>query len=135
MGNNAPIFSRVGNMQGVTLTAANITKDGTGTVGYFFVPDATNGSFLRKITVKPRGVNAAGLIRIWWTPNADNSVPAQNFLVTEIFVVASVVSETTPQNEYVYPINEPIPPGGRFFATLSVAGTGGWSVIGWGGDY
>ena len=54
-GNNDPIYSRVGAIQGVGITAANTSSQGGGTIGtdifLAFQGDATNGSFVREIQI------------------------------------------------------------------------------------
>ena len=52
-GNTDPIYSKVGKISGVEVTAANTKSDGAGTIGtdifLAFTADATNGSFVRDI--------------------------------------------------------------------------------------
>lgn len=55
-GNTSPIFSKVAHVEWVNaITAANTAKDDTGTVETVFTANATNGSYLQKLGVRPRG--------------------------------------------------------------------------------
>lgn len=56
-GNSYPLYSRIGKVSAVAVTAANTSSQGGGTVGtdifLAFTADATNGSYVREIRCTP----------------------------------------------------------------------------------
>lgn len=84
-GNNAPIFSRVGDIQGgITLTTAAADYTGQGiNNAIVFNADSTNGSFVQRLRFKSSGTNVATVARVYInngsmrlvSPLAANSTP------------------------------------------------------------
>jgi hypothetical protein len=84
-GNNAPIFSRVGDIQGgITLTTAAADYTGQGiNNAVVFNADSTNGSFVQRLRFKSSGTNVATVARVYInngsmrlvSPLAANSTP------------------------------------------------------------
>ena len=135
-GNTSPIFGKVAHVEWVNgVAAANTAKDGTGTVDTIFTADATNGSYLQKIVVRPRGTNVASVMRFFLNNGASNATPANNVLIAEQFLPATTNTETGALAGYEIPINMPVPPGFRVIVTLGTAVAGGYGVSAWGGDY
>ena len=136
MGNNAPIFSKVANAQWVNgLTAANTAKDGTGTVDTVFTADATNGSYLQKLIIRPRGTNVASVLRVFLNNGSANTTAANNVLIAEVTLAATTLSEVAALAGVELPINLAIPPGYKVNVTLGTAVAGGYAVSAHGGDY
>ena len=79
--NTAPIFSRQAHVSWVNgITAANTAKDGTGTVDTVFTADATNGSFLQKLIIRPRGTNVVSVLRVFLNNGSTNATAANNLI-------------------------------------------------------
>ena len=137
MPNTAPIFSKVARAAWAAITAANIAKDGTGTVAVIMTADAVEGGFLHKIIVEPAGTNVATVLRVFMNNGATNVTAANNTLIAQIGLPASTLSETavatmTPV-ERVF--NIPVPPGYRINVVLATAVAAGWHVTAIAGDY
>lgn len=135
-GNNSPIFSKIAHVEWANgITAANTAKDGTGTVTTVFTADATNGSYLQKIAVRPRGTNVASVLRVFLNNGGANSTAANNVLVAEVSLPATTNSEVAALAGNELPLNIPVPPGYLVLATLGTAVAGGYAVTAFGGDY
>lgn len=135
-GNTSPIFSKVARVEWVNaITAANTAKDGTGTVATVFTADATNGSYLQKLIVRPRGSNVASVLRVFLNNGASNATAANNVLIAELSLPASTLSEVAALSGNELPMNIPVPPGFNVNVTLGTAVAGGYAVTGFGGDY
>jgi hypothetical protein len=134
--NSAPIFSKIAHVAWVNgITAANTAKDGTGTVDTVFTADATNGSYLQKLVVRPRGTNVASVLRVFLNNGASNATATNNALIAEIGLPATTNSEVTSLAGTEMALNIPIPPGYRVQVTLGTAVAGGYAVVAMGGHY
>lgn len=134
--NQTPIFSKVAHMEWANgITAANTAKDGTGTVDTVFTADATNGSYLQKLVVRPRGTNVASVMRVFLNNGSSNATAANNALIGEVSLIATVNTETAAIAGTELPLNIPVPPGYRVTVTLGTAVAGGYVVTAMGGDY
>ena len=135
-GNTSPIFSKVARVEWAGgITAANTAKDGTGTVETVFTADATNGSYLQKLGVRPRGSNVASVLRVFLNNGSSNSTAANNVLIAEVSLPATTLSEVAALSGNEVALNIPVPPGYRVNVTLGTAVAGGYAVTGFGGDY
>lgn len=135
-GNTSPIFSKVAHVEWANgISAANTAKDGTGTVDTVFTADATNGSYLQKLVVRPRGANVASVLRVFLNNGSANSTAANNALVAEVSLPATANSEVASIAGNELPLNIPVPPGFRVQVTLGTAVAGGYVVTAFGGDY
>ncbi|MDZ4311299.1 MAG: hypothetical protein U1A24_12195 [Cypionkella sp.] len=135
-GNTSPIFSKVAHVEWVNaITAANTAKDGTGTVETVFTADASNGSYLQKLIVRPRGANVASVLRVFLNNGASNTTADNNVLIAEVSLPATALSEVAALSGNELPLNIPVPPGYRVNVTLGTAVAGGYAVTGFGGDY
>lgn len=135
--NTNPIFSKASNNQWAasTITAANIAKDGTGTVTLVFTADATNGGFVQGIMFKALGTNVATVARIFLNNGLTNATAANNSLVADITLPATTLSEVAAQPDYFLPINRALDPGHKLNVTLGTAVAAGYAVTVWGGKY
>ena len=135
-GNSAPIFSKVAKAQWINgITAANTAKDGTGTVSPVFTADPTNGSFIQKLIIRPRGANVASVLRIFMNNGLTNATAANNALIGEVSLPATTLSEVAAIQGTEVNLNIPLPPGYVVNVTLGTAVAGGYVVTGLGGDY
>lgn len=135
MANTTPIYPGVPVVSWTTLTTANNTYTGVGTVGTVFTAHATNGSFVNTIILKALGSNAASVARIFINNGSDSTVAANNTLYREIPLLATTASTTVGLMEYSMPVSLPLPPGYKLTAVVSVTTSAGWNVTAVGGDY
>lgn len=134
--NSAPIFSKIAHVEWANgITAANTAKDGTGTVSTAFAADATNGSYLQKLLVRPMGTNVASVLRVFMNNGSSNATAANNALIAEVGLPATTNSEVAAVSGNEVPLNIPLPPGYRIMVTLGTAVAGGYTVTAVGGDY
>lgn len=134
--NTAPIFSRISRNAWVNgLSAANTAKDGTGTVETVFTADATNGSYLQKLIVRPRGTNVASVLRVFLNNGSTNVTPENNCLIAELSLTATFNSEVSAIGGFELPINLPVAAGYKVNVTLGTAVAGGYAISAHGGDY
>ena len=134
--NTAPIFSKIARAAWVNgLTAANVAKDGTGTVDTLFTADATNGSYLQKLIIRPRGTNTGSVLRVFLNNGLTNATAANNALISEVGLPATANSEVQSVAGLELALNIPIPPGYKINVTLGTAVAGGFAVTATGGDY
>lgn len=135
--NTQPIFSRVSDVQWLTvaLTSANTAKDGTGTVGSIFTADVTNGGFVQKIVARSLGTNVATVLRVFANNGAANSTASNNAMIAELTLPATTLSEIAAQPDYVLPINIALPPGYKINCAIGTAVAAGYMISAVGGKY
>lgn len=146
--NMNPIFSKVGDIQsggailGPTATTA---QDGTGAgVASVYQADATNGGFVKAIRFQSAGSPATTVARVFissvtgtFTPGTSNAV-TNTWLVAEITLLTTTLSQTAAAPTYELPLNLPLPPGYRIcvsFGTSTGAAGTGYVVTVFGGKY
>ena len=135
-GNTSPIFSKAARNQWTNgVATANTAKDGTGTVDTVFTADATNGSYLQKLIVRPRGTNIASVMRVFLNNGSNNATAANNCLIAELSLPATTNSEVAAIAGYELPINLPIGAGYKVNVTIGTTVAGGYAVSAHGGDY
>ena len=135
-GNTSPIFSKVASVEWASsVTAANTAKDGTGTVDTVFTADATNGSYLQKLVVRPKGTNIASVLRVFLNNGSTNATAANNCLIAELSLPATTNTEVAAIAGFEPPINLPIGAGYKINVTLGTTVAGGYAVSAHGGDY
>lgn len=148
MANTAPIYIRTSDVQlagAVIGTSANTATDGTGAnITQIFVADATEGSFVQYVRLKPISTIAATVARIWYcsatgsfTPGTTNTA-ANTTMIAEMTISAWTASNTTASITYDIPINFPMPPSTKLlitFGTSTGAGTTGFNPLVVAGKY
>lgn len=134
--NTAPIFSRIARNEWTNgVATANTAKDGTGTVDTVFTADATNGSYLQKLIVRPRGTNIASVLRVFLNNGSTNATAANNCLIAELSLPATTNTEVAAIAGFELPINLPLDAGYKVNVTLGTTVAGGYAVSAHGGDY
>ncbi len=134
--NTAPIFSKAPqNEWAPIITAANTAKDGTGTVSTVFTADATNGSYLQKLIVRPLGTNVASVLRVFLNNGATNATAGNNIEIAEQLLTATTLSEVAALSGFDIAINMPLAAGYKINVTLGTAVAGGYAVSAHGGKY
>lgn len=134
-GNPNPIYTRVGSIQWVVLSAANTAKDGTGVVGVVFIADTTNGGFVRAIRCKPLGTNVASVVRVFVNNGQPNSTPANNSYFDDLSLPITTLTEVAGQITLDIPINTALDPTFQLLLTLGTAVSAGWAFTAVGGKY
>jgi hypothetical protein len=133
--NTAPIFSKQANVSWVNgITAANTAKDGTGTVDTVFTA-TTEGSFVQKLRIRPRGTNVASVLRIFLNNGSTNATASNNALIDEVSLPATTNTEVAAIQGTEVSLNLPIPNGYKINVTLGTAVAGGYVVTAFAGDY
>ena len=125
--NTNPIFGRAPDVQVGTQVAgaANLTttavtaQDGSGSLQPIFQADATEGSYVDRVILKPVGSPAATVLRIFFcsatgafTPGTTNTT-TNTAMLAEYTAATVTTSNTQAQNDIVIPIRMPMPPGTR----------------------
>lgn len=137
-GNQAAIYSRVGDIQWGLVTTANTAKDGTGTVVTIFTADATNGGRVERIKVRALGTNVATVLRIFINNGSTNTVAANNSLYTELTCPATTLSEVAALLDPAVGITDfplVLPPGYKLNITIGTTVAAGLQVTPVGGKY
>lgn len=148
MANTAPIYIRTSDVQlagAVIGTSANTATDGTGAnITQIFVADATEGSYVQYVRLKPISTIAATVARLWYcsdtgtfTPGTTNTA-ANTTMLAEVTIAAWTYSNTAASLTYDIPVNMPLPPGTKLlmtFGTSTGAATTGFNPITIAGKY
>lgn len=139
--NTNPIYSRQGDIQWSTISAANTAKDGTGTVVTIFTADAAEGGRVERIRFRALGTNVVTVARIFINNGSTNATATNNTLYAEVTLPATTLTEVAAQN----PIDIPnaidgglpivLPPGYKLNVTLGTAVSAGFAVSAIGGKY
>ena len=143
-----PIFPKEPDVQiagSVIGTSANTATDGTGANStLLFTADATNGSYVYKVILKPISTIAATVARVFFctatgsfTPGTTNTA-ANSALIAEVAITAWTASNTAASPQYEVPINMAIPASMKLFITFGTstgAGTTGFNPTTVGGKY
>jgi hypothetical protein len=146
-GNTSQIFSKVGDVQWCSLTAANTALDGTGTVGTVFTSDATNGGRIERLRCMALGTNVASVARFFINNGSTNTTASNNVLIGEIALPATTAINTAPVTNvsqiYELPNNTidqtafplVLPPGYKINVVIATAVSAGWAFHAPGGKY
>ena len=143
-----PIYSRTSDLQlggAVVGTTANTATDGTGAGNtLIFTADATEGSYVQKVILKPISAVAQTVARIWYcsatgayTPGTTNTA-ANTTMVGEVSIIAWTVSQLVASPQYEIPINIALPPSTKLlisFGTSTGAATTGFNPLVVAGKY
>lgn len=139
--NVTPIYSKVGDIQWGTISAANTAKDGTGTVLTIFTADATNGGRVDRIRARALGTNVATVLRVFINNGSTPATAANNTLWAEATLPATTLSEVGALAVVEIPNGSDagfplvLPPGYKLNVTLGTAVAAGYAVTAAGGKY
>jgi len=147
-GNNDPIYSKVGSITSVAVTAANTSSQGGGTIGtdifLAFTADATNGSFVRDVRMLPTSTAAATnttatVARVFLSTVSSGATTSSNtHLIGELALAAQSADNTTSAvYPVVLPLNFALPPGMTILVTNHAAPATNtlWKITVTGGSY
>ena len=140
--NSLPIYGRTSDLQiggAVIGSSANTATDGTGANTYLiYTADATEGSFVQKVTLKPISTTAATVARLWvcedtgtFTAGTTNTA-ANTSLLAEVAVAAWTASNTLASPAYEIALNVPMIASTKLlmtFGTSTGAGTTGFNPV------
>lgn len=146
--NTSPIFVRTADTQlagQIIGTNANTATDGTGAnTSLIFTADATEGSYVYTVRLKPVSTIVATVARLWYcsdtgsfTPGTTNTA-ANTTMIAEISVAAFTASNTVAAPVYDIPVNMPLPPSTKLlmtFGTSTGAATTGFNPLTIAGKY
>ncbi len=138
-----PIYSRLGDVSrdGTTgmnaaITAAANDYTGAGANNsLIYTADATNGSYVQRIRLKPIGTNAASVMRFFINNGSANTTAANNVYYGEVSLPATTISAVASLVEIDYQLNFALPPGFRLYMGLGTAVAAGWVAVVIAGKY
>jgi hypothetical protein len=141
-GNQLPIFSRVGHIDGSNfntgyMITANATTDLTsGTIYLLFTADATNGSYVQRIRFRATvATTVATVARIWLNNGSTTGTATNNILYDEISLPLTTTSATASTIGYELPLGFALPAGWRIYGTMGTTSSNGWAATVIAGDY
>ena len=138
LGNNVPIFSRLGDIQWAsTVTVGNTaTNPVTGTSYLAFTADGTAGGYVQRIRFRPLGNNPSTVARVWINNGSSvTGATANNVLWDEVSIAASTAAQTSALANTELPLNFALPASYRLYVTLGTGVTAGYDVAVIGGKY
>ena len=120
--NTQPIYTLLADIQwgSAILSAANVAKNGTGTVTQVFSADAVNGGFIQKVRYRAIGTNVATVARLFINNGASNATAANNILYEEVTLPATTLSETSQILNQEILLGFALPPGYRLSQLLEL---------------
>jgi hypothetical protein len=143
--NIAPIFPLVPVTTIVGGAAANAATPGvtanntydltTGTSFLVFTSNATNGSRLDFIKVRPLGTNVQTVMRVFINNGSTTATAANNALFLERTMFASTASASAETQDNAVSMNVSLTPGYRVYVTFGTAVAAGFHLTAVGGDY
>lgn len=140
--NTSPIYGRAPDLQlagAIIGTSANTATDGTGAnTSLIYTADATEGSYVYTVRLKPVSTIAATVARLWYcsatgvfTAGATNTA-ANTTMVAEITIAAWSASNTAAAPVYEIPVNLPMNASTKLlmtFGTSTGASTTGFNPL------
>lgn len=128
-------YVKEGQIEWGIVATANTAKDGTGTMVTVFTGDATNGSYLDRLRIRPVGTNVATVLRLFINNGSTNATAANNSYWGDVGLVATTNIETAAVTEYTIPMGLMVPAGYKVNVALGTTVAGGYAVTGAGGKY
>lgn len=146
-GNNDPIWSKVGDIQAVAVTAANTSSQGGGTIGtdifLAFQADATNGGYVRELrfslaesTIATASTATVG--RVFVSSVTSGATTSSNtHLIAEVALASQTPSSTLPGVPITVPLDFALPPNYTILVTnhAAPAASTHWKAVAFGGKY
>lgn len=140
--NKDPIYGRVSDVQvcgSIIGTSANTATDGTGAnTSLIYTADATEGSYVYLVRLKPVSTIAATVARLWYcsatgsfTPGTTNTA-ANTTMVGEVTIAAFTASNTVAAPTYEIAVNMPLAASTKLlmtFGTSTGAATTGFNPL------
>jgi hypothetical protein len=144
-----PIYTKVGNINGVNFTAANVKSDGTGTIATdiykAFTADATNGSYVSRIRLNTTATTAATAttattLRVFISNKTSGATTGgtDTWLFAEVAAGAQTADHSTNATSFIeIPLNFVLPASYTILVSTHVvaAANTAWQAVVYGGDY
>lgn len=140
--NTQPIYGRAPDLQlagAIIGTSANTATDGTGAnITRIYTADATEGSYVYFVRLKPISTIAATVARLWYCSDTGafsagtTNTAANTTMVAEVTIAAFTASNTLAAPVYDIPVNMPLPAGTKLlmtFGTSTGAATTGFNPL------
>lgn len=140
--NTSPIYGKTSDLQlagAVIGTSANTATDGTGAnTSLIYTADATEGSYVYFVRLKPISTIAATVARLWYCSATGSfsagttNTAANTTMIAEISISAWTASNTAASVVYDIPVNMPLPASTKLlmtFGTSTGAGTTGFNPL------
>lgn len=131
---------------GVTLTAANTNKDGTGTTALLYTAGA-NGGLVKRVRANAAGTNVASVLRLFVNNGSTPATAGNNAYFaslslpattnTEVAAVTGGMQEIPNLNTVADPTGFPLalPAGYKLYACLGTAVAAGWTITAEAADF
>ena len=146
-GNNDPIWSKVGDIQAIAVTAANTSSQGGGTIGTdifkAFEADATNGGYVRELrwslaesTIATASTATVGRVFVS-SVTSGTTTSSNTHLIAEVALASQTPSSTLAGVPVVIPLDFALPPGYTILVTNHAAPAANthWKAVVVGGKY
>lgn len=140
--NTAPIYTRTSGLAlagAVIGSSANTATDGTGAnTSMIFTADATEGSYVQKVILKPISTISGTVARLWYCSDTGaftagtTNTAANTTMIAELTVAAWTASNTVAAPQYEIPVNLALPASTKLlmtFGTSTGAGTTGFNPL------
>jgi hypothetical protein len=137
-GNNDPIYSKVGDISMRSAAALGVASNRTSiydatnatTDKIIYTADATNGSYVQRVRLKPLGTNAVAVARIYINNGAAQTTATNNLFYGEVPLPATTASTTAAMPDIDFPLNFALPPGYTIIVGVSAAAdlASGWTA-------
>lgn len=146
-GNNDPIWSKQGDIQGVAITAANTSSQGGGTIGtdifLAFQADAINGGYVRELRLSLAEsviatASTATVARVFKSSVTSGTTTSSNtHLIAEVTLASQTPTSTAAGVPVVVPLNFALDPGHTILVTNHAAPAANthWKAVVFGGKY
>lgn len=141
--NTSPVYTLTGDLstngttgmsQLITAAAADYTGVSANNVLVHTALSA-DGSFVRRLRLKPGGTNVAAVMRVYINNGATPTVATNNVFIGEIPLPATTASTTAATVDIDYPLDFALPTGFRIYVGLGAAVAAGWVVTCVAGKY
>jgi len=146
-GNIDPIWSKVGDIQAVGVSAANTSSQGGGTIGsdifLAFQADATNGGYVREVrwslgetTIGTASTATVGRVFVS-SATSGTTTTSNTHLIAEVGLATQTPTTTLPGVPITVPLDFALPPNYTILVTNSVAPASNtqWKAVVIGGKY
>lgn len=140
--NTNPIYGRAPDLQlagAIIGTNANTATDGTGAnITRIYTADATEGSYVYYVRLKPVSTIAATVARLWYCSDTGaftagtTNTAANTTMIAEVTIAAFTASNTLAAPVYDIPVNMPLPASTKLlmtFGTSTGAATTGFNPL------
>src|SRR5574343_44850 len=124
-----PIFGKTIQNSWVTLTTADTSTTAPGTNGAtLLTANATDGSYLFRIFVKPLGTNVATVLRIFLNNGSTVATASNNALIKELTLPASTASAVAALVDYELTLNLKLAPGYKVIVAIGTSVAAGYAI-------